>query len=247
MSVFVVRPDDSVYSINRQVALVGFTLRGEDIKLFEAAEIDKISISTSDIVFGGVRIVHRAFDRLGWEVAALDSVPESLSDFAARKTWQATLGDARRIVENGEAVFIKPVASQLKLFNGQVLRKFSDLIASAHLSDDTPVECAEVIPFLSEFRAFVLHGTAVGLRHYAGDPLRFPDAQVIQAIISQHHTAPVSYALDIGVVEDGRTLLVEINDSFATGAYGLAPGLYASIIDARWNQLRQQHASSVCD
>lgn len=240
MAVHIVRPDDSVHSINRQAALVGFTMRGEDVRLFDGHEIESIAIADGDIVFGGVRTVRRAFDRLGWTVPAIQSVPEGLGDFAGRRTWQATMGEARRRVENGRAVFVKPLASDLKRFTGQPLRKFSDLVSTAHVPDETEVECAEITRFVSEFRTFVLHGRVIGLRHYGGDPLRLPDVNVIQAMVSRYRQGPAGYALDVGVVEDGRTLLVEINDSYATGAYGLAPALYASFIEARWEQLRQQ-------
>lgn len=244
MSVYVVRPDDSVYSVNRQVALVGFAMRGEDVRLFDAGDIDDIAISDGDIVFGGVKIVHRAFERLGLSVPAIDSIPECLSQFARRETWQSPIGEIRRKVQNGEAIFIKPVASQLKLFAGQALRSFSDLLATAHLSDDTLVECAAVTKFVSEFRTFVLHGEVIGVRHYGGDPLGFPDPEVIREMITRYTDAPVSYALDVGVVGDGHTQLVEINDSYATGAYGLAPALYASMIDARWQEIRQHQTGT---
>ncbi len=245
MTVYIVRPDYSVYSINRQVALAGFTLRGEKIVLFEAEEIETIPLTENDIVFGGVSIVRRAFDRIGFSVPNIPSIPESLSAFAGRKIWQSTMGAARRMVESGRPVFVKPLPTQLKRFSGQPMRQFSDLLSTAHIPDDTDVECAEVVPFVAEFRMFVLQGEIVGVRHYAGNALRFPDPEVIGEIVSSFSDAPASYAVDVGVVEEGRTLLVEVNDSYATGAYGLAPALYAALIDQRWTQLRQANAVGV--
>ena len=242
MTVYIVKPDDSVYSINRQVALVGFTLRGEEVVLFEAEQIETIPLTEQDIVCGGVSIVRKAFDRLGFSVSSIPSIPECLSAFAGRDVWQSTMGEARHQVENGQPVFVKPLTSNLKLFTGQPMRQFSDLLSTSHIPDDTEVECAEVIPFVAEFRTFVLQGEVIGVRHYGGNALRFPDPDVINTIVSSYTDAPASYAVDVGVVEDGRTLLVEVNDSYATGAYGLAPALYASFIDQRWQQLRQTNA-----
>jgi len=40
--------------------------------------------------------------------------------------------------------------------------------------------------------------------------------------------------MDFGLTEDGRTLLVEINDGFALGSYGLDPIQYAKLLSACW-------------
>lgn len=51
--------------------------------------------------------------------------------------------------------------------------------------------------------------------------------------------APVTYALDFGVTDEGQTLLVEFNDFTSLGSYGLDPKLYASLITERWMELTQ--------
>ena len=238
MTVYVLRPDESAFSINRQVARVGFALRGDDVRLFGIDDFDDLPLAPPDIVVGGIGVVRRAFSRLGLEAPTLDSVPEVLTDFAGRKIWRSAIIDARRAVERGASLFIKPLPEQLKLFTGQPLRQFSDLLPTSHLPDDTMVECAELTPFLSEYRAFVMHKEIIGLRHYSGDPLIFPDPSRVRAAVAAYHGAPAGYALDVGVVEDGRTLLVEVNDGYAIGSYGLPPLRYAALIAARWEQLR---------
>jgi len=239
MRVYIHRPDQTPFSINRQVALVGFSLRGEDVRLFDTAEYDALPLTQEDIVVGGVGFVQRALKRLNLTVPLLASVPSSLAVFAGRKIWRSALIDARRAVERGEGIFIKPLPEQLKLFSGQPLRQFADLLQTAHLPDDTLVECSELTPFVSEYRTFVVHGEIVGLRHYNGNPLIFPDAACIRAAIAAYQDAPSGYALDVGVCEHGRTLLVEVNDGYAVGSYGLSPLTYAALIDARWAELRQ--------
>lgn len=105
------------------------------------------------------------------------------------------------------------------------------------MPDDEPVDCAEIVEFVSEHRGFVIHGELIDLRPYKGDPLRFPDPATLRAALAAYAPAPASYALDMGVVADGPTLLVEVNDAYATGAYGLAPMRYAQFIEARWSEL----------
>ena len=48
---------------------------------------------------------------------------------------------------------------------------------------------------------------------------------------------PIGCSMDICVTKDGQTLLVEINDAYALGCYGLADVFYAKLISARWSQL----------
>ena len=48
---------------------------------------------------------------------------------------------------------------------------------------------------------------------------------------------PMACSLDICVIKDGQTLLVEINDAYSLGCYGLASVFYAKLISARWSQI----------
>lgn len=244
MPVHVLRPDATAFSVNRQVAFVGFSLRGEDVRFFEIDEFDALELGEDDIVVGGIGLVRRALMRLGLPTPVLDSLPQTLSAFAGRKTWRGPMGDARHAVERGEQLFVKPLPTDLKLFNGQPMRAFSDLLSTAHVPDDTIVECAELTPFISEHRTFVIHGEIVDLRPYKGDPLVFPDADRVRDAVASFTDAPAAYALDVGVAEDGRTLLVEVNDGYAVGSYGLSPMRYAALIDARWAELRRMSARS---
>lgn len=45
------------------------------------------------------------------------------------------------------------------------------------------------------------------------------------------------YALDFGVLENGETALVEWNNGFAIGAYGLRPEVYCNMLIARWEEI----------
>lgn len=49
--------------------------------------------------------------------------------------------------------------------------------------------------------------------------------------------APAAFALDVGVTTAGATLVVEVNDGYALGAYRLMPLAYAKFLSARWAQL----------
>ena len=244
MTVHLLAPDDSAYSVNRHVARIGFLARGEEVSLFEAEAFDDVPLTPDDIVVGGIKYAARAFERLGWTVPDLDPVPAELRAFAGRNFWRSTLADVRRRVSAGNAVFFKPIPSQPKIFVGSVARTVGDLIATASFDDQIEVDCADVVSFEAEFRTFVLHGEIIGVRPYKGDPLLFPDPKVIRDAVAAWTDAPAAWSLDVGITSDGQTLLVEVNDSYALGAYGLPPLRYAAIIDARWQQLRRQNAGT---
>lgn len=76
-----------------------------------------------------------------------------------------------------------------------------------------------------------------GVSHYAGDPLRFPAANVIRSAVAAYDNAPDGYGADCGVLEDGRTVLVELNDGYSLGHGGLPADQYARLLRARWMQL----------
>ena len=48
---------------------------------------------------------------------------------------------------------------------------------------------------------------------------------------------PAAYTVDFGIPSTNETVLVELNDGFAIGNYGLADYLYARLLEARWDEL----------
>lgn len=45
------------------------------------------------------------------------------------------------------------------------------------------------------------------------------------------------YAIDFGVLSTGETALVEMNDGFSVGAYGINQEDYTDMVMARWEEL----------
>lgn len=62
-------------------------------------------------------------------------------------------------------------------------------------------------------------------------------AAVVESMVGAYGGAPRAYAFDIGVTTHGHTLLVEVNEGYAVGSYGLQPVLYAKFLSARWAEL----------
>ena len=81
------------------------------------------------------------------------------------------------------------------------------------------------------------YGNVIGIHPYKGDWKVQFDPKKVEAMITTFKNAPAGYSLDIGVTDNGETVLVEINDGFALGNYGIDPVEYAKLLSARWCEL----------
>lgn len=210
------QPDGRFLNANGYVASEGFRAFGYDVRTFVSGEVEALLLSPKSVVVGHIGTLWRALEELG------------------RGEWATTLGEVRRL--GRVPVFVKPL-ERGKAFSGHVVGAFRDLIETAAFPDDLPLLAQAVVAFNSEWRAFVLWSGVLGVGHYRGDPLRFPDAPEIRAMLDAYDAPPAGYALDVGVTGNGRTLLVELNDGYALGSYGLPPVEYARLLEARWDEL----------
>jgi hypothetical protein len=159
--------------------------------------------------------------------------PEDLSAYLGRDVWRTTLGRIRRTVD---PVFIKPVEE--KLFTGFIWRGGGlEAVRIATLNDDVPIWASETVSFLSEHRVYVKDQKILDVRRYRGEWSVAPNRHVVCTAVDDFKNAPRSYSLDFGVTTDGRTLLVEANDGYALGNYGMTSVLYAQMLEARWEEL----------
>lgn len=217
-------------------AWVGFKNLGYDCVPFTYKQMDFLDISKETIVNGYIRSAQKAFNIIGCDTPNEVSIPDELVEFTNRKIWTSTLGEIR---ENEPNCFIKPLKGQ-KLFTGHVRDgNMGYLIQTAGLLDSTEVLCSEVVYFITEWRGFVLNKELVGLKHYKGDFATIPDSKTINEAINKYDSAPVAYSIDMGITIDGKTVLIEVNDAFALGSYGLDSDIYVSMIEARWDEIVQ--------
>ncbi len=226
--------DGSFTNGNSYAAWEGFTALGYEVKTFRADELTQLELAPDALVHGHVGIVWQALAQLGARVPQALGIPTDLEPFLGRRQWQSTLGEVRKLAD--VPVFIKPLENG-KAFTGHIVAEFRDLIQTASLPDDFPVLVQEVVQLESEWRVFVLRGEVLGVGYYYGDPLRFPDGAVVKEMLRAHKDPVAAYGLDVGVTAGGQTLLVELNDGYALGCYGLPPTKYARLLEARWDEL----------
>jgi len=215
-----------------------FAQRGVQVERFFQKDMvrGRIEVTPTTLVAGTLPSVAAALREVGSPLPEPFDYPEPLREFLHRRVWMADLGWVRAHIEAGGApVFVKPRLRR-KRFTGLVIRYAGDLYALAPLSKRTALWCSDVVSFSSEHRVFVVEGRVVGVSHYDGDPQLLPSHELIDAC-REKLVDIAGYALDVGVLDDGTSALVEANDGFALGRYDLDPNAYADMLAARWRQL----------
>ncbi len=236
MRVYVHRDAENEYhSVNFAVAAQGFREMGWEIAGY--TQIDSIlpQLTRGDVVVDYGDEARQALAFLGIDPPTVPTYPEALFRFLGRKIWTSTID---RIAASPDQwpVFVKP-RNDSKKFTGVLVQGTGDLVGCGDMAADTPVWCSEPITLLREWRCFVRCGKILDVRPYKGNWRHSFDPRVIEDAVQSWPEKPRGCALDFGVDAGGRTVLVEVNDGFALGAYGLPPLLYARLLSARWTEL----------
>ena len=235
-----VREDGMPFNVNAYAAYDGFHERGILTDFFDptddgwwAALPDRAR--QEELVFSaGIGVVTRILRTLGIPPNSTIDYPRSLEPWFGRKVWQTTLGDVR---DSEKTLFVKSVDG--KLINGHLVGDFSDLLKSTGHPDATPVYVSEPMEFKAEWRVFILDGEILDIRRYKGSPFLAPSEDTVLAMaeaVWRSGECPAAFGMDVGWVEGGRTCLVEVNEGYSLGTYGLAPALVARMLERRWRQ-----------
>lgn len=219
---------------NAFAALCGFRDMGIECQPFRS--LDEIRDSDpAEPVVGGIGLVRDRLRLLGANTDEID-YPSELSGFLGRRVWGSTI-DAVSGHPEWWPVFVKPVEG--KRFAGRVVSGTADLVGCGTCGEDAAVTCGEVRRFVAEWRCFVRKGRILDVRPYRGNWRASLDASLVEEAVASYSTAPAGYAADFGVTDEGKTLLVEVNDGYSLGSYGLEPHAYAALLAARWAELTQ--------
>lgn len=220
-------------SDNFYKAYLAFYEAGIDCVLFHTPE-KLLESQLEDVVVGYVGTIRWRLKQFGIDTPELD-YPDELTKYLGRKVWSDKLS---HIVYHTDLwpVFVKSVED--KEITGKVIKTPADLVGAGTCGEDKDVWCSEPINIVAEWRCFVRYGRILDIRPYKGDYYNYHyDFRVIENCISDYKTAPAGYAVDFGVTEDGRTILIEVNDGYALGSYGLLYYDYTKLLSARWAEL----------
>lgn len=212
----------------------GFQELGIQVDRFDSkVQLESLPLSKSILVCGGIGTVRHALKLVGSQDPEMIDYPEELAEFYGRKIWKSTLGEIRE--SDQDNLFIKPISQ--KLFVGHVRSNIGYLAQTAAFENDLEIWCSEPVEFVSEYRTFISGSELVGCKHYKGDFLIFPDADVIFDCIGAMSSKYSTYSLDVGITNQGQTFVVEVNDAFSLGSYGLECVTYAKMLENRWLEI----------
>lgn len=215
----------------------GFWTMGIETAPFEwIDDIENMTdLSPTVGVAGYIGDIHRALKKMGCLIPQNIDYPEPLRFLLKRSIMRGTLEDVRKTTS---PLFVKPELDH-KLFTGFVWN--NDEISRRRIltcPDEVPVWISEPIVILSEYRTFILDNEILDCRKYKGIWGICPDSKVVEdAVDKMRQIAPKAYCLDFGVTDKGETVLIEMNEGFSMGHYGLHPVQYARMLSARWFEL----------
>lgn len=215
-------------AINYHIACLGFYRIGYFVDRFQLPQLPDLAVTEDTPVFGGRPCIKHFFP----DYVSIPHYPPSLQKFLHREIEVRPAGEVR----DGE--FFKPLEPDHKLFTPMV--KDDSVVSYLALNTvpaDRPVYVTRPLKILAEYRCYVLRREVLALNFYKGDWAVFPDPAVINSMVEQFEDSPVAYGLDVGVLDDGKTVLIEVNDFCCLGNYGIRPTPYAAAIAARWEQL----------
>ena len=226
--------DDYIFT-----AYMGLMQRGisciffEDIQEVPAFDLTKVRPGDCTIIIGYIEDTQKYFKRLGVKIPDPIHIPEILLPYCQREVKHTTLGEAKK--ERKLPLFLK--SYDLKLFPSGVISSKSSYDLLFPHPDDTKIITSEVLDIVSEYRIFVNKGRILGMKHYNGDFMVFPDTKIIDNILKDYINAPVSHSIDVGVTSDGKTVLIECQDAWSIGSYGLEPKEYTRFLIDRWIEI----------
>lgn len=198
-------------------------------------------------IVGGIDTLRNIMDNLGIKQPQVPQPHKLISGSLGRKMYESTIKDFLEycLSENFTPKFVKPLTGD-KTFTGYVVKNPRiDILPLKRLAPEFELLISEVVDFQSEFRVFIKDRQILDIKNYTGNFwLRPGKAEVENAIVGYSHKQPICYSLDFGITNEGKTLLIEINDAFGIAPYGLDPVKYALFLEARWKELELERSYS---
>ena len=198
------------------------------IKCTPFSDIKSVPKNPYNIVVTGVE---ESVEYLGYKIFPIDDT--WAKDFKLRNEQFCLLDEIKEY-----PCFIKP-AQDIKAFTGIIVENYKE--AKLFTNDYSGIlSVQEIIEIESEYRLYYTETRGIlGVKHYLGNPYLVPNEEFVNILVNRakKELKQKSFSLDIGIKENGETVLIEINDGWAIGNYGLSPNLYYSFIKARWLQI----------
>lgn len=225
--------DKIPYMFDSACAMYGAIETAQDYKLVTLEEVQSgkfDSLIRRNLFVGTVQFMNEVFSRVG-----LENVRLPLN--SNRKSSIIKLSEAYEISKS-KKIFIKPI--DIKLFTGLILDGFQYSCLTS-LPDDTIVMCYDVFDstIVSEWRVYIYNGEIFDSRNYSGDFSIIPNYEYVSDVLGNNKALnfPNSYTIDVGVLESGENVVVEFNDMWAIGNYGVQNDFYLRMLSDRYFEI----------
>ena len=199
----------------------------------------KIKLTLNDFIAGDTDTMFTAMKQLGINYEYND-YPECLKKYLHRKVWESSIKDIKEELYNNCAInpiFIKP-KNKLKKFTGFIIKSLDDLNQINDAGNDIKIFCSEQVNFIAEYRCPVINGEIKDFCHYSGDRKINIDKTLVKKMVKDFINSPKAYCIDVGILNNGETALIEINDAFSIGKYSMSNEVYAELLITRWNEIK---------
>ena len=181
-----------------------------------------------------------------------NSYPKCLQEFYKRDIWEATLLDAKRDYLDNANYFIKP-RYEFKTFTGFNIQGTTDNNKDINKITNKykhkyPIYCSELIKIISEYRVYVANNKILEIVHYWDNEIYdkniIKNAKINEKIVkravqtlSNSDENLDGYAIDFAIIENGDTVLLELNKGFSIDSYTASDETYYKVIKSRWDEL----------
>jgi hypothetical protein len=208
---------------------------------FERAE--DIPNSPYHIVVGSVEECRKWLEINGYES------PLAISERMRYYLYSKVYASCTQFIVNNLSypTFIKP-SDVIKSFTGTVVKDKAEAVNLLN-GLNCGIETKPVVDFKSEWRCYIHKGELIKTCHYLGDPLITPSSEFLSEVVFRANQTKLdkynSYTIDIGFsdtlgfLQGGVTdwVVIEFNDAWAIGNYGLDSDQYYHFLKDRWFQL----------
>lgn len=209
-------------------AFLGAKYYNQKINFFE--DSNTIDGSPYNIIIGSVEQSYQWLEKYNYNIEVL--YPTELIPFLNRASEILDIECAHNLKY---PFFIKPF-DKIKAFTGFIANNKLELnVFSEQYNGNVIIQ--EPVDFRSEYRLYIHNHIPIGLKHYSGDYFLYPDKEYMMWCLEESKISYRSYVMDFGVLEDGSTVLVECNDGWSIGNYGLCHLKYYQMLKDRWLQI----------
>jgi len=237
MRVYIQSVDKFPISDDCLLAMMGFKQRGWNVILFE--DIEEVPVQKSLVLVAFIKETKEFLKKLDIEVPSIN-IPDCLNKpkYLKRKVWTSTIEE---VLEKEEfPLFLKPLEKNPDLPSGVVQSKYNAPLLLSKVPVDTKLIVSNSLDIVAEYRCYVMDNNIVGVKHYQGNFNIFPNMQLVDEMILSYAYiggSPCCYTIDVGVLSNGETILIECNDAWAIGNYGLSSEIYSKFLSKRWFEI----------